>query len=186
VRELLIASQNPGKLTEMRALVSGLPFAVLSPTDLGLVDAPPETGATFLENAALKAKYYAARSGLMAVADDSGLSVEALDGGPGLYSARFGGEGATDEQRNLLLLERLVGIPPEKRGAYFTSAVVAVETGKIVFEAEEKVEGRIATRLSGPNGFGYDPLFYYPPLGCTFGELSPQEKARVSHPSRGG
>src|SRR5262245_50535741 len=94
--ELLLATQNPGKLAEMRVLVEGLPFRVLGPRDVGIMEAPEETGSTFIENAILKARYYGERSGRLTVADDSGLSVDALDGGPGLYSSRFGGEGATD------------------------------------------------------------------------------------------
>src|SRR3990170_4653729 len=121
--ELLLASQNAGKLAEMRILVAGLPFRVLGPHDLGIHEAPEETGTTFLENAVLKARYYAERSGRLTVADDSGLSVDALDGGPGLYSSRFGGEGASDDDRNRLLLRKLEGVPREKRTARFTSAV---------------------------------------------------------------
>src|SRR5688572_14896627 len=124
--DLLLASQNPGKLAEMRKLAAGLPFRVVGPHDVGIQEAPEETGQTFLENAVLKARYYAGRSGLLTVADDSGLSVDALDGGPGLYSSRFGGEGASDADRNRLLLERLAGIPDERRGARFTSAVAVV------------------------------------------------------------
>src|SRR4051812_47348796 len=112
--DLLLASQNPGKLAEMRKLVAGLPFHVVGPREIGIEEAPEETGKTFLENAILKARYYAGRSGLLTVADDSGLSVDALDGGPGLYSSRFGGEGATDEDRNRLLLDKLRGIPTDK------------------------------------------------------------------------
>jgi XTP/dITP diphosphohydrolase len=127
--DLLLASQNPGKLAEMRKLVAGLPFRVVGPRDLGITEAPEETGKTFRENAVLKARYYAGRSGLLTVADDSGLSVDALDGGPGLYSSRFGGEGATDADRNRLLLEKLRGLAWEKRGARFTSAVAVVRGG---------------------------------------------------------
>jgi XTP/dITP diphosphohydrolase len=105
--DLLLASQNPGKLNEMRQLVEGLPFRVLGPRDLGIVDSPEETGSTFLENARLKALHYARVSGRLTVADDSGLSVDALDGGPGLYSSRFGREGASDLDRNRLLLAKL-------------------------------------------------------------------------------
>jgi XTP/dITP diphosphohydrolase len=115
------------------------------------------------------------------VADDSGLSVDALDGGPGLYSSRFGGEGASDAERNRLLLERLAGVPESGRGARFTSAVAVARDGEILFQAEESVEGRIAFELRGPNGFGYDPLFYYPPFGCTFGEVPHELKDSVSH-----
>ncbi len=179
--ELLLASQNPGKLKEMKQLVGGLPFRVLGPHDFGITTGPEETGTTFIENATLKALDYAKRSGRLTVADDSGLSVDALDGGPGLYSSRFGGEGASDLDRNRLLLERLKGVPPEKRGARFTSAVVVVRDGRVVFQAEESVEGRIAEDLRGPNGFGYDPLFFYPPFGTTFGEVPHEEKDRVSH-----
>jgi XTP/dITP diphosphohydrolase len=178
---LLLGSSNPGKLREMRQLIAGMPYRVLGPADVGLRDAPEETGTTFMENAILKARHYAEKSGLLAVADDSGLSVEALGGGPGLYSSRFGGEGATDEERNRLLLDRLAGLPPEGRGARFTSAVAAAGDGRVLFQAEENVEGRIVEAPRGGNGFGYDPVFFYPPFGKTFGEVSGEEKDRVSH-----
>jgi len=179
--DLLLASMNPGKLQEMKELVAGLPFRVFCPVELGIRESPEETGATFIENAILKARHYARRSGRLTVADDSGLSVDALDGGPGLYSSRFGGPGATDADRNRLLLEKLVGMPAERRGARFTSAVAVVQDGEVLFQTEASVEGRIAEAPRGPNGFGYDPLFFYPPFGRTFGEVAPQEKARVSH-----
>ena len=178
---LLLGSSNPGKLREMRQLLAGMPYRVLGPADVGLRDAPEETGTTFMENAILKARHYAEKSGLLAVADDSGLSVEALGGGPGLYSSRFGGEGATDEERNRLLLDRLAGLPPERRGARFTSAVAAAGDGRVLFQAEENVEGRIVEAPRGGNGFGYDPVFFYPPFEKTFGEVSGEEKDRVSH-----
>ena len=179
--DLLLASQNLGKLGEMRTLVAGLPFHVVGPRDIGIEEAPDETGTTFLENAILKARYYSGRSGLLTVADDSGLSVDALEGGPGLYSARFGGEHASDADRNRLLLEKLRGVPPERRGARFTSAVAVVRDGRVLFEAQEDVEGLIADQTRGPHGFGYDPLFFYPPFGRTFGETAPADKDRVSH-----
>src|SRR6185503_19945390 len=149
--------------------------------ELGIRESPEETGATFIENAILKARHYARRSGRLTVADDSGLSVDALDGGPGLYSSRFGGEGATDADRNRLLLEKLAGVPPERRGACFTSAVAVAHGDDPLFQTTASVEGRIADAPRGPNGFGYDPLFFYPPFGRTFGEVPPEEKARVSH-----
>ena len=179
--ELLLASQNPGKLNEMRQLVEGLPFRVVGPRELGLLEAPDETGTTFLENAAIKALAYARLSGRLSVADDSGLSVDALDGAPGLYSSRFGGEGASDRDRNLLLLEKLRGQPPERRGARFTSAVAVARGGELLFQAQESVEGVIADDMRGDNGFGYDPLFFCPPFGRTFGEALREEKDRVSH-----
>jgi len=181
VTELLLASQNPGKLAEMRQLVEGLPFRVVGPLDVGIFDAPEETGTTFLENARLKARHYSKRSGLLTVADDSGLSVDALGGAPGLYSSRFGGDGASDADRNRLLLEKLRGVPQEKRGARFTSAVALARGGDIVFETEQAVDGFIAPETRGASGFGYDPLFFYPPFGKTFGEIPRADKDRVSH-----
>jgi XTP/dITP diphosphohydrolase len=179
--ELLLASQNRGKLNEMRNLLLGLPFQVLSPPDLGITDAPSETGTTFVENAVLKARHYAQLSRRLSVADDSGLSVDAMNGEPGLFSSRFGGENASDLDRNKALLKRLAGVPQERRGARFTSAVAVALGEKIVFEAQETAEGQIAEAPRGVNGFGYDPLFFYPPLGKTFAEIDPEEKARVSH-----
>jgi XTP/dITP diphosphohydrolase len=179
--DLLLASQNPGKLNEMRLLVEGLPFRVVGPRDIGIHDAPDETGQSFLENATIKALAYARLSGRLTVADDSGLSVDALDGAPGLYSSRFGGEGASDRDRNLLLLEKLRGQPFERRGARFTSAVVVARGAEILFQAQESVDGFIADDMRGESGFGYDPLFFYPPFGRTFGEVRREEKDRVSH-----
>ncbi len=179
--DLLLASQNPGKLNEMKQLVEGLPFRVVGPRELGIQEAPKETGTTFVENASLKALYYAGRSGLLTVADDSGISVDALDGGPGLYSSRFGGEGATDLDRNKLLLEKLAGVPRERRGAHFTSAVVVARGDSVLFQVQEKVEGFIAEEPHGTSGFGYDPLFFYPPYGKTFGEVPREDKDKVSH-----
>jgi XTP/dITP diphosphohydrolase len=179
--DILLASQNPGKLEEMRLLVEGLPLRVVGPREIGIRDAPEETGSSFLENARLKARHYAWRSGLLTVADDSGISVDALGGEPGLYSSRFGGENASDLERNRLLLERLRGVPQERRGARFTSAVAAARGDDVIFEAQESVEGRIAEAMRGANGFGYDPLFFYPPYGRTFGEVPREDKDRVSH-----
>ena len=179
--DLLLASQNPGKLNEMRVLLQGLPFRVVGPRDLGIHEAPDEYGETFLENATIKALAYARISGYLTVADDSGLSVDALGGEHGLYSRRFGGEGASDLERNLLLLEKLDGLPFEMRGAQFTSAVVAARTDEVLFQAVETVHGLIADQMRGESGFGYDPLFYYPPYGKTFGEVPREQKDRVSH-----
>jgi XTP/dITP diphosphohydrolase len=181
---LLLASQNPRKLAEMRRLLEGLPFRVVSPAALGIADAPEETGTTFLENAVLKARFYGERAGGAAgltVADDSGLAVDALDGAPGLYSSRFGGAGSTDADRNRLLLEKLRGVPEERRSARFVCAVAVARGAEVAFECVETVEGRIAEHTRGANGFGYDPLFFYPPFGATFGEVEPERKALVSH-----
>jgi XTP/dITP diphosphohydrolase len=179
--DLLLASQNPGKLNEMRLLLEGLPFRVVGPVDLGIHEAPDEYGETYLENATIKALAYARISGHLTVADDSGLSVDALGGEPGLYSSRFGGERASDLERNLLLLEKLEGLPLEMRGAHFTCAVVVARADEVLFQAQETAHGLIAEQMCGPNGFGYDPLFFYPPFGRTFGEVPRAEKDRVSH-----
>ena len=179
--DILLASQNRGKLAEMRQLLSGLPFHVVCPSDLSILEAPEETGTTFVENARLKARHYSRLSGRLAVADDSGISVDALGGGPGLYSSRFGGEGATDEDRNRLLLEKLAGVPDDERTARFICAVSVARGDELLFEAEERVEGRIAHAPRGPNGFGYDPIFFYPPFGQTFGEVPGAQKDTVSH-----
>ena len=160
--DLLLASQNPGKLNEMRLLVEGLPFRVLGPRDLGIHEAPDETGETFLENATIKALHYARLSGLLTVADDSGLSVDALGGAPGLYSSRFGGEGASDLDRNLLLLEKLRDVPRERRGARFTSAVAAAREGEVLFEAQESVEGTIADEMRGAERLRLRPALLLP------------------------
>jgi XTP/dITP diphosphohydrolase len=179
--DLLLASQNPGKLGEMRLLVEGLPFRVVGPREIGIHEGPEETGASFIENATLKALHYAGRSGLLAVADDSGIAVDALDGAPGLYSSRFGGDDATDLERNLLLLELLRGLPAQRRGAHFTCAVAVARGDAVLFQAEERVDGLISDAMRGENGFGYDPLFFYPPFGRTFAEVPREDKDRVSH-----
>ena len=160
VIELLLASQNQGKLQEMRNLLAGLPFLIFSPRDLGITDAPAETGTTFMENAVLKARYYARRSGRLAVADDSGLSVDAMNGEPGLFSSRFAGENASDLDRNNALLALLAGVPPEKRSARFTRAVAVALAERIVFQVEETADGQIAGAPRGTSGFGYDPLVF--------------------------
>jgi len=181
VTRLLLASQNAGKLAEMRQLLAGLPFEVVGPRDLGIADAPEETGATFAENAREKARHYARLSGLLTVADDSGLAVDALGGEPGLYSARYGGPGLDDPGRNRLVLDRLLDVPDVKRTARFICALAAVRGEEVLFETEAAVQGLIAREPKGPNGFGYDPIFFYPPFDRTFGEVPPAQKDGVSH-----
>lgn len=165
----------------MRRLVMGLAFEIVGPKDVGIHDAPEETGTTFLDNAREKARHYARLSGRIAVADDSGLSVDALGGEPGVYSARYGGPQATDPDRNRLILESLRGIEGERRAARFTCALVLARGGDVLFETEQTVEGQIAPQVRGTHGFGYDPIFFYPPFGETFGEVAPERKATVSH-----
>jgi XTP/dITP diphosphohydrolase len=150
----------------------------------GLADMPPceETGATFEANAILKAEYYGQRAPGLLFADDSGLEVDALGGAPGVYSARFAGPGATDEANNQLLLERMRGV--RDRSARFVCVIALVNGGRLMETFRGAVEGQILEEPRGPHGFGYDPLFYYPPFGCSFGEAAPERKLTVSH--RGG
>jgi XTP/dITP diphosphohydrolase len=138
-----------------------------------------EDGATFEENAVRKALHYGAHTQDLLFADDSGLEVDALQGAPGVYSARFSGPNATDEGNNRLLLEKLRGVA--MRRARFVCVIALAERGRIRGIFRGAVEGEIAAEPKGPNGFGYDPLFYYPPFGCTFGEAAPQRKFAVSH-----
>jgi XTP/dITP diphosphohydrolase len=142
---------------------------------------PEETGATYVENALRKARAAMRATGVTALADDSGIEVDALGGGPGLHSARWGGPDLDDAGRNALLLERLRGVPPERRTARYRCVIAVVEPSGRERVVEGTVEGRIAEALHGSGGFGYDPLFFYPPFGCTFGEVVAERKHRVSH-----
>lgn len=178
--DLLIATTNGGKLAEIEAALKELPVRILSLKDFP--DAPEvvEDGATFEENALKKARAIAAFSGLPTLADDSGLEVDALGGAPGIYSARYSGEGADDAQNNRKLLDQLAGLAEERRGARFVCALALYgPQGEWLFRAE--CPGRIAFEPRGANGFGYDPLFLYAPLDRTFGELDRETKSRVSH-----
>jgi XTP/dITP diphosphohydrolase len=142
---------------------------------------PEETGSTYAENALIKARAAVQATGLAALGDDSGLEVDALAGAPGLYSARFGGPGLNDAQRSALLLERLAQVPEGQRTARFRCVLALVDASGRERFAEGTVEGRIAFAPSGSGGFGYDPVFVYPPRGCTLAELSDEEKSRVDH-----
>ena len=181
MRDILIASQNRDKLREIEGLIAGLPFRFLIPRDVGIEASPEETEKTFLGNARLKAEHYSRVSGLPAVADDSGLSIAAMNGEPGVHSARFCGENATYPQRFQEIWRRLKGVPDDKRTAHFTSAVVMVASGHVIFETEQRVEGLIVLSPRGLNGFGYDPIFFHPPSGCTTAELPREKKDAISH-----
>lgn len=181
IRDILIATQNRDKLREIQRLVEGLPFRFVIPGDLGIKASPEETETTFLGNATLKARHYAALSGLPAVADDSGLSIDAMNGEPGVYSSRFCGENATYPERFEEIWRRLHDGPEDRRTAHFTCAVVMVEAGGVVFETEQHVHGLIVSSPRGAHGFGYDPIFFHPPSGCTTAELSREAKDRISH-----
>lgn len=178
---LLVATGNIGKLREIETLLSELPFRVLSLADFPQVVLPPETGETFAENARAKALAAVNAVGVPSLADDSGLEVDALDGRPGVYSSRFGGEGASDHDKCLLLLKLLEGIPEERRTARFRAAIAVAWPGREVVVVEGVCEGRIAFAPRGTGGFGYDPVFYLPELGKTMAELSTEEKNAISH-----
>ena len=180
---LLVATGNAGKLREFRRLLDGID--IVSPADLALTLEVEESGATFAANARLKAEAYAAAAGLPALADDSGLEVDALDGAPGVHSARYGGTGLNHSQRCDLLLQSLAGHPrPAQRAARFRCVLVAVAADGRQCQAEGVCEGRIARAPQGSGGFGYDPIFCLPDLGRTMAELSASEKDRISHRGR--
>lgn len=173
------ATTNPGKLREFRLAGERHGFDVQPLDDLRQIPPAPETGETFEENAMQKALYYAAFTPDWLFVDDSGLEVDALGSEPGVYSARYAGEGATDEANNTLLLERLKN--HLSRGAQFVCVIALARAGKIETTFRGVVRGEIVDAPRGPNGFGYDPLFLYPPFGCTFGEAPLEEKMKVSH-----
>ena len=181
---IVIATGNAGKEREIRDILSGIDVELLGRKDFPPFPDPSEDGDTFLENAMSKAKAVHAATGLPALADDSGLEVEALGGDPGIKSARYGGEGLSDGQRCRKLLQALDGVPREKRGARFKCMMVLYpapgsENGALVTEGE--LYGRIETEPSGENGFGYDPVFYVPEEGMTVARMEAGEKNRISH-----
>ncbi len=179
--QILLASNNRGKLLELRALLIGHGMDAVSPVEAGIALDIEESGTTFAQNAILKAEGFArVRPGIV-LADDSGLVVDALGGGPGVYSARYGGPGATDADRNRLLLRQMDEVAGPARSARFIATVAVVAPGHKTEVFEGAVEGMIATEARGSEGFGYDPIFYFPSFGSTFGEVGPSVKARVSH-----
>jgi XTP/dITP diphosphohydrolase len=178
---LVIATGNRGKFNEIAALLQGVDALIVPLDRVGPVEVPPESGASFKENARIKAVAVANATGCLALADDSGLEVDALGGEPGVLSARFGGPGKTDAERYHLLLDKLIGIPPERRTARFRCAVAIAVPGGAVHVAEGTCEGRIASAPRGMHGFGYDPIFELPSLGRTLAEVRPDVKNRLSH-----
>jgi XTP/dITP diphosphohydrolase len=181
MRQLLVATTNQGKLREIRTLMAGVPLELISLADIASIAEPEETGTTFEENARLKARYYAERSGLLTVAEDSGLVVDALDGEPGVRSARFLRPDASYPDRFTEIFRRLEARPNEPRTARFVAAVACVDNGQLVYESTGIVEGEIANMPQGEGGFGYDPIFYYPPYGKTLAEVREAEKVAVAH-----
>jgi len=180
--KFVLATNNPKKLTEMAAILSGLNVEVVSPKDLGIHIEVEESGTTFAENAMLKAKAICEAAGLPAIADDSGLCVDALNGGPGVYSARYGGEGLDDKGRYMLLLSSLRG--QTTRAAHFACAIACVFPDGKTLTAEGRCDGTIAFAPMGEGGFGYDPVFFLPEYRKTFGQLTAEEKETVSHRGR--
>ncbi len=180
--KIILASNNLGKIREIQSLLSGLAIEIL-PQGLFFKEEAEETGLTFLENALIKARHAAKLSGLPAIADDSGLEVDALKGAPGVYSARYAGPNATDDDNNAKLLKEMAGVEDDKRTARFRCVMVFVRNAEDdnPLIAEASWEGRILRETRGNNGFGYDPLFFVPDQGCASAELPPNIKNRLSH-----
>ena len=187
---MLIATNNSGKVEEYRRLLgslpgelqqTGLPVELTTPSNEGVAEEPEESGDTFEENALIKARFYSEATGLPALADDSGIEVDALNGEPGVRSARYGGLQAIDDDRNKLLLSRLNNVPWEKRTARFRCVVALFWPGAGEKTFQGVCQGYVAFEPSGRKGFGYDPLFYYPNFGKTFGQIDAEAKDSVSH-----
>jgi XTP/dITP diphosphohydrolase len=182
VNRVVLASNNKGKVRELSELLAGLHFEVLPQAQFNVSDAD-ETGLTFVENAIIKARHAARLTGLPTIADDSGIEVDALNGAPGIYSARYAGKGATDADNNRKLLEALRDVPDRERTARYQCVIVylrhALDPTPIICQGTW--EGSILREPRGHGGFGYDPLFWVPTHGCSGGELEPAEKNRISH-----
>lgn len=182
--KLLIASTNRGKLREFQAILASEPYELFLPADLGIALTVEETGETYRENAELKARAYAQASGLITLSDDSGLEVQALNGAPGLHSARYAPQkGATDADRRAYLLENLRDKPRPWLARFVCTVAIATPQGKVFF-TEGECPGEIIPEERGTHGFGYDPIFFFPERGLTMAELPPEEKNRISHRAR--
>jgi XTP/dITP diphosphohydrolase len=178
---LLLATTNPNKVREIRAMLAGLPQEIVGLDDHGGVEAPEETGLTFEENAHLKARYYSDATGMAAIAEDSGLVVDALDGQPGVESARFAGADTPYAEKFRRLYAMLDERGSRESPARFVCALAVASEGRVIFEARGTVEGSIAPEPRGSHGFGYDPIFFYPPEGRTLAEVGDDIKRAVSH-----
>lgn len=182
--KILLASQNPGKLRELQAILQDLPIQIIAPAELGIRLDVAETGSTYAENAALKSNAFCAASGLISLADDSGLEVDALNGAPGLYSARYApAPNATDGDRRAYLLQNLLPHPRPWTARFCATIAITLPGGETHFAAGA-CEGEIIPEERGDGGFGYDPIFYIPEKGCTMAELAEDEKNRISHRAR--
>lgn len=180
MKRIVLATKNKGKIKEMRELLAPMHIEVLSLADFSPVDDAEENGATFAENAMLKARYYFAHTGTPCLADDSGLEVDALGGRPGVYSARYSGEDATDAANNAKVLREMEGIEKDKRTARFRCAMALVGEG-VELTTDGTCEGALLTEERGQGGFGYDPIFYVPKFDRTLAEMSSEEKNSISH-----
>ena len=185
-RRLLLATNNEHKLAELRDIMGALPIALVTPAQIGMELEVEETGETFEANAVLKAIAFARGAGLPALADDSGLEIDALGGAPGVWSKRFAGEGATDADRNQLALERLRGVPAGQRSARFRCVMAVATPEELLGTVEGRVEGQIAEAPRGAHGFGYDPIFLVEGGNRTMAELTATEKNQISHRARAG
>jgi XTP/dITP diphosphohydrolase len=181
MRKLLIATNNHGKILEFQALLKGIPFELVNPSDLNFKLDVEESGSTYEANAKIKALAFSKASGLISMADDSGLEVDALDGAPGIHSARYAGPKAADINKVDLLLSKLKGIPEAKRTARFRCVIAIAQPNGQVLVCGGKCEGRITFEPKGRQGFGYDPVFYFPELGKTMAELPEEVKNSISH-----
>lgn len=180
-KSLVIATTNAKKIEEFRHLFAGLPIEIVDLKTFPNINEVDETGTTFEENAALKALGYAAQTGKLTLAEDSGLCCDALEGAPGVFSARFSGAHGSDDANNEKILRLFEKIPDNCRGAHYKSVIALAEPGKLIGSVAGEVHGVIAKKLSGNQGFGYDPLFFYLPFQKTFGEVPPEMKHKVSH-----
>jgi XTP/dITP diphosphohydrolase len=182
VKQLVLASGNPGKLRELSVILDDLGYQLHAQSEFDVAEVA-ETGTTFVENAIIKARHAAALTGLAALADDSGIEVDALDGAPGVYSARFSGADADDAANNALLVDKLRNVPPAQRNARYRAVIVlmrhAADPSPLICEGSW--EGMIQLEPAGEGGFGYDPYFFLPDQGCTSAQLSTSEKNRLSH-----
>jgi XTP/dITP diphosphohydrolase len=181
MKPLLVATGNPGKVREFAAALTSEGFDVHGLEILDDRTDVEETGTTFAANARLKAEAYSLRTDMLVVADDSGIEVDALDGAPGVLSARYGGPDLDDKGRNQLMLKELEGVPGERRTARFRCVLAVARGGVTLATFDGAIEGRINHAPAGDNGFGYDPLFFHPPSGCTTAQLSTEDKRKVSH-----
>ena len=177
----VLATTNPHKVREIRALLEGLDVEIVGLDALPPIEAPEESGTTFAENAALKARYYASRTGLPAIAEDSGLEIDALGGAPGVESARFHGQHSTYPEKFAALYAMLESNGGRDSTARFVCAVAVADDGGVLFETRGTVEGRISPEPRGAHGFGYDPIFFYPPEGRTLAQVDDEVKRAVSH-----